>query len=123
MDLPVEDRLARAIEEHLRLLFSDREAVGVFVNEWRHLSEPSLQTFKSLRSDYEQFFAGLFQEGMHKGVFRQGDPLWLGRQLLLLMNGSVHSTARPDSEALADLGRRFYSLWMHGVASPTNQPD
>lgn len=123
MDLPVEDRLARAIEEHLRLLFSDREAVGVFVNEWRHLSEPSLQTFKALRSDYEQFFAGLFQEGMQKGVFRQGDPLWLGRQLLLLMNGSVHSTARPDSEALADLGRRFYSLWMHGVASPTNQPD
>ena len=123
MDLPVEDRLARAIEEHLRLLFSDREAVGVFVNEWRHLSEPSLQTFKSLRSDYEQFFAGLFQEGMHQGVFRQGDPLWLGRQLLLLMNGSVHSTARPDSEALADLGRRFYSLWMHGVAYPTTQPD
>jgi hypothetical protein len=60
---------------------------------------------------------------MHQGVFSQGDPLWLGRQLLLLMNGSVHSTARPDSEALSDLGRRFYSLWMHGVASSITQPD
>jgi AcrR family transcriptional regulator len=121
MDLPVEDRLARAIEEHLRLLFSDREAVGVFVNEWRHLSEPSLHTFKSLRSDYEQFFAGLFQEGMRQGVFIQGDPLWLGRQLLLLMNGSVHSTARLDEDAIAQLGQRFFNLWMGGVASRPTQ--
>lgn len=74
MDLPVTDRLALAIKEHLRLLFSDREAVGVFVHEWRHLSEPSLQAFKTLRLDYEQFFAGLFQEGMNQGVFVQGDP-------------------------------------------------
>ncbi|MFM7701652.1 MAG: TetR/AcrR family transcriptional regulator, partial [Bacteroidota bacterium] len=103
MDLPVTDRLALAIKEHLRLLFSDREAVGVFVHEWRHLSEPSLQAFKTLRLDYEQFFAGLFQEGMNQGVFVQGDPLWLGRQLLLLMNGSLHSATRPDDDALTPL--------------------
>lgn len=120
MDLPVAERLGCAIEEHLRLLFSDREAVGVFVNEWRHLSEPSLQAFKALRLDYEQFFARLFQEGMNQGVFVQGDPLWLGRQLLLLMNGSVHSTARPDGEALTQLAGRFLDLWMNGIANSSD---
>ena len=122
MDLPVTDRLALAIKEHLRLLFSDREAVGVFVHEWRHLSEPSLQAFKTLRLDYEQFFAGLFQEGMNQGVFVQGDPLWLGRQLLLLMNGSLHSATRPDDDALTPLAQRFWDLWMNGIAKPPSSP-
>ena len=121
MDLPVTERLALAIKEHLRLLFSDREAVGVFVHEWRHLSEPSLQAFKALRLDYEQFFAGLFQEGMNQGVFGQGDPLWLGRQLLLLMNGSLHSASRPDDDALTPLANRFLDLWMNGIASPEHR--
>lgn len=121
MDLPVTERLALAIKEHLRLLFSDREAVGVFVHEWRHLSEPSLQAFKALRLDYEQFFAGLFQEGMNQGVFVQGDPLWLGRQLLLLMNGSLHSASRPDDDALTPLANRFLDLWMNGIGSPEHR--
>jgi AcrR family transcriptional regulator len=116
MDLTVSERLALAIREHLRLLYSDREAVGVFVNEWRHLSEPSLQAFKNLRLNYEQFFAGLFREGMDKGVFVQGDPLWLSRQLLLLMNGSVHSITRPDEQTLTLLADRFLDLWMNGIS-------
>lgn len=116
LDLTVTERLALAIREHLRLLYSDSEAVGVFVNEWRHLSEPSLQAFKNLRLDYEQFFAGLFREGMDLGVFKQGDPLWLGRQLLLLMNGSIHSTTRPDTQALTPLADRFLDLWMNGIS-------
>ncbi len=123
MDLSVTDRLALAIKEHLRLLFSDREAVGVFVHEWRHLSDPSLQAFKTLRLDYEQFFARLFQEGMNQGVFVQGDPLWLGRQLLLLMNVSMHSAIRPDAEALIPLAQRFLDLWLYGIAHSTSAPN
>ncbi|MFM8976548.1 MAG: hypothetical protein ACKOJE_00690, partial [Bacteroidota bacterium] len=91
-------------------------------HEWRHLSEPSLQAFKTLRLDYEQFFAGLFQEGMNQGVFAQGDPLWLGRQLLLLMNGSLHSAARPDDDALTPLAQRCWDLWMNGIAKPPSSP-
>ena len=120
MDLHVTARLARAIEGHLTLLFSDREAVGVFVHEWRHLSEPALQRFKALRLEYEHAFGNLFREGMEQGLFRQGDPLWLGRQLLLLMNGSIHSNAHASPDFIKELSQRFYLLWLQGIQHPNS---
>lgn len=59
---------------HVRTAMEDATSVTAFNDEWRHLNEPFLSEFKSLRKDYEQRFRLILQAGMEEGEFRQMDP-------------------------------------------------
>ncbi|TXB67588.1 TetR/AcrR family transcriptional regulator [Phaeodactylibacter luteus] len=59
---------------HVRTAMEDATSVTAFNDEWRHLNEPFLSEFKSLRRDYEQRFRLILLAGMEEGEFRQMDP-------------------------------------------------
>jgi TetR/AcrR family transcriptional regulator, cholesterol catabolism regulator len=41
--------------------------VTIFSDEWRHLSEPFLQEFLTIRKDYERRFSRILQQGIDAG--------------------------------------------------------
>lgn len=57
------------ISLHIRTATSDITSITIFNDEWRHLSESSLQRFLVLRKDYERRFSKIIQQGMEAGEF------------------------------------------------------
>ena len=63
---PVE-KLKQLISLHIQIATTDVTSVTIFSDEWRHLSEPFLQEFLSIRKDYEKRFSRILQQGIDAG--------------------------------------------------------
>jgi AcrR family transcriptional regulator len=68
------EKIEALIRLHIRIITEEIEAVNVANNEWKHLSEPYLSDFISIRKNYEKRFAALIQAGIEKGEFQKVLP-------------------------------------------------
>jgi AcrR family transcriptional regulator len=68
------EKVERLIAHHIRVAVNDVTSVTIFNDEWRHLSEPYLVEFLSVRKDYERRFARIIQQGMEAGQFVSLNP-------------------------------------------------
>ncbi len=66
-------RLEAAIHSHINVICEHKDAVAVFLNEWRHLSQPHYSDFVQLRNQYEEKFHTYIKFGVDKGEFRVAD--------------------------------------------------
>lgn len=82
-----EDKLKRAIKEHVRVVTQNLDASAVMWNEWKHLTKPDLDDFKVMLYDYEIRFKRIIKKGMKSGSFKKGDPLLLSNLILSTLNG------------------------------------
>lgn len=62
--------LDKAIAIHTQLVLENKEAAGVFFEEWKHLSEPYKSDFEKMRKSYENKFVEKILEGQQAGLFR-----------------------------------------------------
>ncbi len=62
-------KLQTAIKAHLQIITYNTDSSVVFLNEWRHLSEPYLNDFLEMREDYEDWFIGIINCGIDKREF------------------------------------------------------
>lgn len=62
--------LDKAIAIHTRLVLENKEAAGVFFDEWKHLSEPYKSDFEKMRKSYENRFVEKIIEGQQAGLFK-----------------------------------------------------
>ncbi len=69
LDLPAAEKVRRLISLHIRIAVSDVTSVTIFSDEWRHLSEPYLGEFLTIRKDYERRFSKILQQGVDNGEF------------------------------------------------------
>ena len=86
---------------HIRAAMEDATSVTAFNDEWRHLNEPFLSEFKSLRKDYEQRFKGILKAGIEAGEFRPMDP----NVMLFTLFSSVrwlHDWFKPNKKLSAE---------------------
>lgn len=67
------DQLQHGIIAHTEIITADLNASAVFLNEYRHLSEPWLTNFKLLRSSYINRFKRIIRQGVAHGEFRKVD--------------------------------------------------
>lgn len=70
----VEKKVEALIRLHINIATQDITSVISFNDEWRHLSEPFLSTFRDMRRDYEEAFLLLIRHGQKEGLFKPGDP-------------------------------------------------
>ena len=84
--LPIEKKLALAIEMHVKVITENTDASGVFLHDWKHLSEPYLSRFKSMRRKYESFYTNLVEEGHEEGIFKNIDTKFVVLTLFSAMN-------------------------------------
>ncbi len=70
-DLPASEKLRKGIIGHIQVMAQDLTASAVFMNEHRHLSQPSLRDFLLMRIRYINRFKGMIEEGVATGEFKK----------------------------------------------------
>jgi TetR/AcrR family transcriptional regulator, cholesterol catabolism regulator len=100
-DVPASEKLRLAIAGHVRVLTMNPPAAGVFLNEWRHLSEPALGQFNQLRHEYEESFRAIVREGIASGDFKVNDEKFVVLTLLSSLNW-LHMWYKPEGKMSPD---------------------
>ncbi|GEO03275.1 TetR family transcriptional regulator [Adhaeribacter aerolatus] len=80
-------KLRLIMAAHVKLITRNVAASAVFLQEWRHLSEPHLADFLQLREKYEQRIRTLVRQGIEAGEFVPTDDRFVTRTLLSSLNG------------------------------------
>lgn len=71
LNVPASEKLRQGIIGHIRVMAKDLIASAVFMNEHRHLSQPSLRDFLLLRINYINRFKNFIEEGVANGDFKE----------------------------------------------------
>ena len=69
------DRFRVLVREHLRTLAARRSEVVVVMHEMHALTGDRADQLNRLRSEYEQLFAAVLQQGVGEGVFRTAERI------------------------------------------------
>ncbi|MCU0421671.1 MAG: TetR/AcrR family transcriptional regulator [Bacteroidia bacterium] len=81
-----EEKLRSAIKNHIEIITDNSNFSAVFIHEWRHLSEPKLGEFKTLRLAYENEFKVIIQEGIREDIFDGVDEKFATLTILSTLN-------------------------------------
>ncbi|NUQ24911.1 MAG: TetR/AcrR family transcriptional regulator [Saprospiraceae bacterium] len=95
-------KIEALIRLHIRIAREDLTSVTAFNDEWRHLSEPHLGNFKSLRKSYEGRFKSIIEAGIKAGELR---PLHASVLLYTLFSSVrwLYDWYKPERNLSADL--------------------
>ncbi len=117
-DLPITDKLRRAIHVYVDRLTEDADLATVLLMEHRSL-EPDLQQDHIQRRDrYESLWRSLIEEGIRKGTFRNIDPRLAGFALLGVQNWMLTWYRSDGSMKAEDLANHFCDLFLKGLLMP-----
>ena len=97
IDGSASDRLQRAISAHVQVLTNNTAASAVFLHEWRHLSEPHLTEYLSLRDKYESRFREIIRNGIESGEFAVPDEKFATLMIFSGLNW-IHTWYKPDGK-------------------------
>lgn len=81
-----EDKLRMAIKNHVEILTQNIHFSTVFIQDWRHLTEPKLTEFRALRDAYEQGIRVIVQEGKNEDIFDDVDEKFAALTILSTLN-------------------------------------
>ncbi|MDQ3394615.1 MAG: TetR/AcrR family transcriptional regulator [Bacteroidota bacterium] len=110
-----EELLKVAIKEHVKVITHDIAASAVFLNEWRHLSEPYLSEFIDLREQYEKRFMGIVDKGIKNNEFLIEDEK-LATQFILSSLNWTHSWYKTTGKlSPEEIGNRLAKYIIHGI--------
>lgn len=73
-EIPALDKIKALIYLHTTVAATDLTSITSFNDEWRHLREPHLSEFLSLRRHYEAHFLKILADGMEAGSIKQMEP-------------------------------------------------
>lgn len=109
------DKMEKAMIAHVQVITKDTAASAVFFNEWRHLSEPSLSDFLSMRADYEGRFINIIKDGIASGEFAEVDEKFTMLTILSSLNWT-HNWFKPSGNlSPEEVGKRLAALLLNGL--------
>lgn len=108
-------RMEKAAIAHVKVITKDTDASAVFFNEWRHLSEPFLSDFLTMRNDYEGRFMQILKDGMASGEFQTMDEKFMMLTILSSLNWT-HNWYKPQgSLSPEEVGTMLSNLILNGL--------
>jgi TetR/AcrR family transcriptional regulator, cholesterol catabolism regulator len=108
-------KLSAAIDAHVNVIVENLDATTVFFHEWKHLSEPSLVEFKSLRNKYEKQFRSIIEEGVASGEFDKVDA-HVSVKLLFAMMNSIYEWYNPKGKLKRkEIVRNIVETYVNGI--------
>ncbi len=114
-EVPADVKLTQAINVHIKVITTNLDAAGVFLTEWRFLSEPHLSNFKNMRNRYEREFQRIVLEGIRQGIFKPTDVKLYCLSLFSAMNW-IYQWYKPNGELSPnELGERFSLMLLDGL--------
>src|SRR3954463_6647602 len=113
-DLPVVERIRRALRSHLRVVGDQLDVATVFVREWRYLEGTRREEIVAERRRYEERIRALFREGRELGELRTDLDDATAALLVLSAANWAYTWLRPGAgtDQLAD---RFYDVMLDGM--------
>jgi AcrR family transcriptional regulator len=67
---PADERLRRAIKEHVKAVADSRERTMVVLHQWRFLTGANYDAVIEKRRDYQESFERIVDDGVESGIFR-----------------------------------------------------
>jgi len=109
-------KIETLLKLHIRTAIEETTAVTVFNDEWRHLSEPYLSDFISMRKDYENRFRKIIQEGIAEGELQNINAEVMLYSLLNSVHW-LHKWYKPQGKIKAEeLEKDIIEMMMKGIA-------
>jgi AcrR family transcriptional regulator len=116
-DLPVVERLHRAIHQHTLEGIRDQDAQACFMEEGRYLAPDFMAAHVARRDRYEFIFRNMFEEGIASGDFLDRDISLTVKAVLGMCNSAVR-WYQPGGDLTPDeIATQFADLAVRGVTS------
>jgi len=116
-DLPVQERLAKAVALHTVEAIHDQDAVACFIEEGRYLAPDHMESHLAKRDRYELIFRDMFEEGVKSGEFVELD-IGIAVKAILGMSNSVVRWYDPGGDYTPDqIASEFARFALSGAAA------
>lgn len=108
-------KMEKAAIAHVKVITKNTDASAVFFHEWRHLSEPHLAKFLSMKDDYEGRFMKILRDGMQSGEFKLVDEKFMMLTILSSLNWT-HNWYKPSGTlSPEEVGKKLSGLILNGL--------
>jgi AcrR family transcriptional regulator len=115
-DISCTEKIKSLIRLHIKTAMTDVTSITAFNDEWRHLSEPHLTTFKSIRKTYEERFKTIIYKGIKAGQVQDGDPTLILYTILSSVRW-VYDWYKPERNLTPEaLEEGIINILMKGIA-------
>lgn len=123
MDIPVEQKLRKAVKVYLTTLVNQRDLASVLLLEHRSL-DPEFHAHHIPRRDrYERLWRDLVNKGIEEGVFCCVEPSMAAKAFLGVVNWTI-TWFRSDGPLSADeIADQFTDLFLHGLTKRAEEGD
>jgi AcrR family transcriptional regulator len=111
---PVE-KLEKLVLLHVELALEQPDAVALILGEWMHLEEPELQAFLRLRTDYENNFKKILEQGMESGLLHEADPDLAVFSILSTLHALPNRLARHPGISAGKLKTELVQSLLYGL--------
>ncbi len=116
-DLPIQERLGRAVALHTVEAIHDRDAVACFVEEGRYLAPDFMAAHVAKRDRYELVFRNMFEEGIASGEFAPQDVGLAVKAILGMCNSAVRWYRPGGGHTPEAIASEFARFAMRGAAA------
>ncbi len=120
-DIPVEEKLRRAVHVYVQRLTQDADLAAVLLLEHRSLNGRARQRHIQRRDRYEILWRSLIKEGIDRCVFHAKDERLAVFALLGVLNWTVTWYREDGRYTPGELGDFFASLMLEGLAAAPPQ--
>ena len=108
-------KLEKAIEQHVSVIVTNLDASAVFFHEWKHLKEPYLGEFKTLRNKYEKKFIQIINEGFEQKLFRKVEVKIVSFTVFSALN-ATYDLYKPNGKLSAkDISKNISDIIINGL--------
>jgi AcrR family transcriptional regulator len=114
-DLTPAVKIKKMLIAHLDVVIRNLDASAIFSKEWKHLNEPRLSEFRSLRDQYEDKFMEVVSQGVEKKDFKPVNPRFTTLSLLSSVNWIPKWYNPAGNMSPADIGEQLSLLFLDGL--------
>lgn len=114
-NLAPREQVRQLIFLHLEVATSDATSITSFNDEWRHLEEPDLGQFITLRKRYENRFRAIIVEGINEGTFKNIDPTVALYTILSSMRWVYDWYQAGKTTSITEIGEQINQIVLSGL--------
>ena len=114
-----DDKLKAAIKAHIKVVTANSDASAVMWNEWKNLTEPYFDDFKTMIHGYETRFRKIIKKGIKAGIFKKNDPALTTTLLLSSLNGLAFRL-HPGKRQVKELNSTITNIFFKGMVKRKN---
>jgi AcrR family transcriptional regulator len=116
-DIPPAVKLREMVRAHVRVLADNLPDATVFLQDWKHLSEPRRQSILERRKRYEALYRRVIEEGVRSGHFSPAADPKMGALLVLSAVNWMPQWYRPDGPlSPVEVADAFTELILKGLS-------